>query len=74
MNKNAHIGESFERFLRDESIYDEVAATAIKRAIAFRSEHEAAGTNFSKSELTQHMKTGATQPMPRSDPENDGRR
>ncbi len=34
MNKNPHIGESFDSFLRDEGIYEEVTAAAIKRAVA----------------------------------------
>ena len=36
MINNPHIGESFESFLRDEGIHDEVVATAIGRALALQ--------------------------------------
>jgi hypothetical protein len=36
MNENRYIGESFDSFLHDEGIYDDVNATAIKRAIALK--------------------------------------
>lgn len=32
MNDNPHIGESFESFLRDEGICEEVTAEAVRRA------------------------------------------
>lgn len=34
MNDNPHIGESFESFLRDEEICEEVTATATERVHA----------------------------------------
>ena len=71
MNKNPHIGESFESFLRDEGIHDEVVATAIKRTLALQIEHEMASQNISKSELARRMKTSATQLGRLFDPDND---
>jgi antitoxin HicB len=71
MNKNPHIGESFESFLRDEGIHDEVIATAIKRTLALQIEHEMAAQNISKSELARRMKTSATQLGRLFDPDND---
>lgn len=71
MNKNPHIGESFESFLRDEGLYDDVTATAIKRAIAFQIEHEMSAQNISKSEMARRMKTSATQLGRLLDPNND---
>lgn len=71
MNKNPHIGESFESFLRDEGIYDEVTATAIKRTLALQIEHEMAVQNISKSEMARRMKTSATQLGRLLDPNND---
>ena len=71
MNKNPHIGESFESFLRDEGIHDEVTATAIKRTIALQIEHEMAVQNISKSEMARRMKTSATQLGRLLDPKND---
>lgn len=71
MNKNPHIGESFESFLRDEGIYDEVTATAIKRTLALQIEHEMVAQNISKSEMARRMKTSATQLGRLLDPSND---
>ncbi len=71
MNKNPHIGESFESFLRDEGIYDAVTATAIKRTLALQIEHEMAAQNISKSEMARRMKTSATQLGRLLDPNND---
>ena len=73
MNKkqNPHIGESFDSFLRDEGIYDEVTATAIKRTLALQIEHEMATQNISKSEMARRMKTSATQLGRLLDPNND---
>lgn len=34
MRKNKHIGSSFGEFLKDEGIYEDVTAVAVKRAIA----------------------------------------
>jgi len=71
MKNNPHIGESFESFLRDEGMYDDVTATAIKRAIAFQIEHEMSAQNISKSEMARRMKTSATQLGRLLDPNND---
>jgi antitoxin HicB len=71
MNKNPHIGESFDSFLRDEGILDEVTATAIKRTLALQIEHEMAAQNISKSEMARRMKTSATQLGRLLDPSND---
>ena len=71
MNKNPHIGESFDSFLRDEGIYDEVNATAIKRTLALQIEQAMAAQNISKSEMARRMKTSATQLGRLLDPDND---
>lgn len=70
-NKNPRIGESFDNFLRDEGIYDEVTATAIKRTIALQIQHEMTAQNISKSEMARRMKTSPTQLGRLLDPEND---
>ncbi|MFH1794264.1 MAG: helix-turn-helix transcriptional regulator [Pseudomonadota bacterium] len=71
MNKNPHIGESFDSFLRDEGIYEEVAATAIKRTLALQIEQAMAAQNISKSEMARRMKTSASQLGRLLDPDND---
>lgn len=69
--KNPHIGESFDSFLRDEGIYDEVTATAVKRTIVLQIEHEMAVQKISKSEMARRMKTSITQLGRLLDPKND---
>lgn len=71
MNKNPRIGESCESFLRDEGIYEEVTATAIKRTIALQIQHEMTAQKISKSEMARRMKTSATQLGRLLDPKND---
>ncbi len=56
MNNNPHIGESFEDFLKDEGIYDEVAGIAIKRSLALQIQREddrrnSAGRSAAQSSL-----------------------
>jgi predicted XRE-type DNA-binding protein len=71
MAKNPQIGESFESFLRDEGIYEDVTATAIKRTLALQIEQEMVAQNISKSEMARRMKTSATQLGRLLDPNND---
>jgi predicted XRE-type DNA-binding protein len=71
MADNPHIGESFESFLRDEGIHDELIATAIKRAIALQIEHGMTAQRISKSEMARRMKTSASQLSRLLDPSND---
>ncbi|QGZ33632.1 helix-turn-helix domain-containing protein [Stappia indica] len=71
MADNPHIGESFESFLRDEGICEEVTATAIKRTLVMQIEQEMAANNISKSEMARRMKTSASQLARLLDPDND---
>lgn len=71
MADNPHIGESFESFLRDEGIHEEVTATAIKRTLVMQIEQEMAANNISKSEMARRMKTSASQLARLLDPDND---
>lgn len=41
MNKNPHSGETFESFLRDEGVHDEVTTAALKQIPDFASDEEA---------------------------------
>jgi len=71
MKTNPHIGESFDSFLREEGIYEEVVSSAIKRTIALQIAHEMAQKGVSKSEMARRMKTSATQLGRLLDPDND---
>ena len=56
MNKK-RIGGKFDDFLRDEDIFDEVEAAAIKRVIAFQIEREMERSHLTKTEMAKRMKT-----------------
>jgi antitoxin HicB len=56
MNKK-QIGSNFDDFLREEGIFDEVEAAAIKRVIAFQIEKEMERRKLSKTEMAKRMKT-----------------
>ena len=71
MGNNKHIGSSFDDFLREEGIEEEVKAVAVKRTIALQIEQARERQNISKSEMARRMKTSATQLARLLDPEND---
>lgn len=56
MNKKK-IGGKFDDFLREEGVFDEVEAAAIKRVIAFQIEKEMALRQLTKTEMARRMKT-----------------
>lgn len=55
--KKKHIGSSFDSWLREEGLYEEVAATAIKRVLARQLEAAMIEKKFSKSEMARRMRT-----------------
>lgn len=59
--KNDHIGSNFEDFLREEGIYEEVEAGAIKKVIACMIEQSMIESRVSKSEMARRMGTSRTQ-------------
>jgi antitoxin HicB len=71
MKKKGRIGPSFDDFLKEEGIYEEVTARAIKRVIARQlgvlMQHE----GLSKTELARRMKTSRTQLDRLLDPDNE---
>jgi len=69
--KNTHIGSSFESFLKEDGIYEEVTAAAIKRTIALQIAKEMAAQNISKAEMSRRMRTSASQLGRLLDPDND---
>ena len=56
MNKK-HIGSSFDDFLREENLYEDAQAVAIKRVIAFQIAEEMKRNQLTKSEMASRMKT-----------------
>jgi hypothetical protein len=55
--KKKNIGSSFDGWLREEGIYEEVTATAIKRVLARQAEAAMKEKNFSKAEMARRMRT-----------------
>lgn len=61
MNKHKHIGSDFDDFLKEESIFEEVEAVAIKRVVTSMLLQEMNENNVTKSEMAIRMKTSRTQ-------------
>ena len=70
MKKN-NIGSSFDSWLREEGIYQEVTATAIKRVLARQVEAAMKEKNFSKAEMARRMQTSRASLDRLLDPGND---
>ena len=69
--KKGRIGSSFDDFLKQEGIYEEVTARAIKRVIARRLDTLMRDEGLSKTELARRMKTSRAQVDRVLDPENE---
>lgn len=69
--KKRNIGSSFDSWLREEGIYEEVTATAIKRVLARQVEAAMKERKFSKSEMARRMHTSRAALERLLDPEND---
>jgi DNA-binding Xre family transcriptional regulator len=69
--KKKNIGSSFDSWLREEGIYEEVTATAIKRVLARQVEMAMKEKNFSKAEMARRMHTSRAALNRLLDPEND---
>lgn len=71
MTDNPHIGSSFSGFLKEEGIYEEVTAHAIKRVLAWQIEQAMKDQGITKVEMARRMKTSRAQLDRLLDPEND---
>ncbi|MEA2882338.1 MAG: hypothetical protein QOH32_1594 [Bradyrhizobium sp.] len=69
--KNPHIGSSFDDFLKQEGIYEEVTALAIKRVLARQLDALMRKQGISRTELAKTMKTSRAQLDRLFDPENE---
>lgn len=68
---NPRIGSSFDDFLKEEGIYEEVTATAIKRVIAFQIAEAMKTQRISKVEMARRLATSRSQLDRLLDPDND---
>jgi hypothetical protein len=71
VNKNPHIGSLFSDFLKEEGIYEDVSARAIKRVLAWQIEQEMKTQGITKVAMAKRMKTSRAQLDRLLDPNND---
>lgn len=69
--KKGRVGSSFNDFLKEEGIYEEVTAAAIKRVIARQLDALMTDQGLTKSALAKRMKTSRAQLDRLLDPENE---
>jgi antitoxin HicB len=67
---NLHTGSRFDDFLKEEGIFEEVQAKAIKRALAEQLEESMHLAKLSKLEMARKMATSRSQLDRVLDPEN----
>ena len=71
MRKKGRVGSSFDDFLKQEGIYEEVTARAIKRVIARQLDALMEDEGLTKTELAKRMKTSRAQLDRLLDPDNE---
>ncbi len=69
--KHKNIGDSFDSFLEDEGILEQVENVAIKRVIAFQLQKEIKKKKITKAKLARQMKTSRSSLDRLLDPENE---
>jgi antitoxin HicB len=69
--KTGRIGSAFDDFLKQEGIYEEVTARAIKRVLVRQLDDLMRREEISKTELATRMKTSRAQLDRLLDPENE---
>jgi antitoxin HicB len=70
MQKIVNNGSSFEDFLEEEGIFNEVDEAAIKRVLAWQIEERMKAKHLKKAELARRMETSRSQVDRLLDPEN----
>ena len=61
MKKNKHIGSSLDDLLKEEGIFEEVEAGAIKKVIAWELSQAMEKKHISKTTMATRLKTSRTQ-------------
>lgn len=70
MKRNPHIGSDFDDFLKEEKIFDEVQAVAVKRVLAYQLEQSMKKSRLTKSAMAKRMGTTRAQLDRLLNPEN----
>ncbi len=69
--KKGQIGSSFEDFLKEEGLYEETRATAVKRVLAWQLEQAMKIKHMSKNQMAKEMNTSRSQLDRILDPDNE---
>jgi len=69
--KKSNIGSSFDNWLREEGLYEEVTATALKRVLARQLAAAMKEKQLSKAEMARRMRTSRAALDRLLDPEYD---
>ena len=72
VKKKGRIGQRFDDFLKEDGLYDDVHAVAIKRVIAFQLAEAMKAKNINKTEMARRMNTSRRQLNRLLDPEIGG--
>jgi antitoxin HicB len=70
--KKKNVGSSFDSWLREEGIYEEVTTAAIKRVLARQLEAAMKDKKFTKAEMARRMQTSRAALDRLLDPKNNG--
>ncbi|NOS73496.1 MAG: XRE family transcriptional regulator [Methyloglobulus sp.] len=70
--EKGRLGSSFDDFLKEEGIYEEVQTVAIKRVIAWQIEEAMKTSHITKAQMARHMKTSRSQLDRLLNPEHSG--
>jgi DNA-binding phage protein len=65
-----NVGSSFDDFLEEEGLLEDVTAVAVKRYVAFQLTEKMAETNLSKAEMARRMETSRSALDRLLDPDN----
>jgi antitoxin HicB len=68
--RNPHVGTNFDDFLKDEGMFEEVQAKALKRALSEQIEESMQAANLSKVKMAELMSTSRSQLDRVLDPDN----
>lgn len=60
-NQNQHRGSSFDDFLKEDGIFEEVQAKALKRALSEQLDDAMQAINLSKVDMAKRMQTSRSQ-------------
>jgi len=71
VSNNPHVGSLFSDFLKEEGIYEDVTARAIKRVLAWQIEKAMKDQGITKVAMAKRMKTSRAQLDRLLDPNND---